>query len=146
MPRKGGVPENLISIADRPNAQELRSKGGQKAGEVCRRKKFMRDTLKNLLAIPFKEGKLETGEYRNLIEAQTKNLTVEEVMLISQLMAAISGDTKAATFIRDTSGNKPEEVQNLMLPDADNAITIRVKKYQTNGVDDETDEDDDWDN
>lgn len=127
---------NLIHINDRDNAKELQSKGGKKSGEVRQQKKFMRETLNTLLSMPYKEGKIDSIEGQNFLESITKNLSVEEVMLMGQVLSAIKGDTRAATFVRDTSGNKPEEVQQILFANNDDKeITINISKFNN----------DDWD-
>ena len=35
-------------------------------------------------------------------------MTVQDAILIKQVQKAMKGDTKAAEFIRDLSGNKPD--------------------------------------
>ena len=37
------------------------------------------------------------------------NITYQEAILIAQILKAANGDTQAATYIRDTSGNKLKE-------------------------------------
>lgn len=98
--------ENLIPNSERsPN--ELRqqcSNGGKKSGEVRRAKKAMRETLQELLNMPL--GKGDIDEITNLAEVKGKNLTAEQAMCIAMIKEALKGDVKAATFVRDTSGNK----------------------------------------
>ena len=40
------------------------------------------------------------------------NITYQEAILIAQVLKAASGDTQAANFIRDTSGNKLKEKED----------------------------------
>lgn len=49
-----------------------------------------------------------------------ENITYQEAILIAQINKALNGDTQAAVFIRDTSGNKPK----------DGAMFIKAKKFE----------------
>ena len=54
--------------------------------------------------MPVAEG--ATKEFTSIAGAKGINLTAEQAILIKQLVKAMNGDTRAATFVRDTSGNK----------------------------------------
>lgn len=83
-------------------------KGGIASGEAKRRKKAMRERLEILLDLPMKSGKLkDVEEIKNFAALKGKNITVQDAMMIAQIQKALKGDTTAATFIRDTAGQKP---------------------------------------
>ena len=83
-------------------------KGGIASGEAKRKKKAMRDRLEILLELPMKGGKLkDVEEIQNFAALKGKNITVADAMMIAQIQKALRGDTTAATFIRDTAGQKP---------------------------------------
>lgn len=92
------------------------SKGGVKSGEARRRKRAMREVLDDLLQMPIKRGELKNVECLsdltgpngncNLLNNPKVNLTVEQVVLLAQVFLAAKGNTKAATFLRDTAGQK----------------------------------------
>lgn len=98
--------ENLIPVTkkSKTEAREISSKGGIKSGEVRRAKKAMRETLQELLNLPLKKG--DIAEITSLAEAKGKNLTAEQAMCVAMIKEALKGNVKAATFVRDTSGNK----------------------------------------
>lgn len=98
--------ENLIPVnkKSKSEARAISSRGGIKSGEVRRAKKAMRETLQELLNMPL--GKGDIDEITNLAEVKGKNLTAEQAMCIAMIKEALKGDVKAATFVRDTSGNK----------------------------------------
>lgn len=105
--------ENLKSIADRPmeEQREIQLKGGYRSGEVRREKKLMRETLRDLLAMPLKDGDIE--KIKTLAEARGKNLTVQEAILLGQIKKAMAGNVQSAIFVRDTVGEKPKEELNV---------------------------------
>jgi hypothetical protein len=67
----------------------------------------MKEALRALLDMPMDKGRLH--DFHSISEADGRNVTVQEAILLSQAHKAVSGDTQAATFIRDTSGNKPND-------------------------------------
>ena len=89
-------------------ASEAGKKGGKASGEAKRRKKLMRENLEILCQLPAKGGRATDVEsIKNFAELKGKNITVEQAMLIAQIKKAMSGDTTALIFIRDTMGQKP---------------------------------------
>ena len=86
------------------------TKGGIASGQVRREKKAMKDTLETLLSMSLKEGIVEDlSEIQSIAKLEGKNITVQEAIMLKQIQKAIKGDTKAAEYIRDTSGNKLKE-------------------------------------
>ena len=89
--------------------------GGKASGEAKRRKKAMKESLDILLNMPLKSGKQADVEaVKNFAALKGKNITVEQAMLIAQIQKALKGDTQALTFLRDTSGQKPEDNLNVV--------------------------------
>ena len=89
--------KNLIPFSSdqsRDEAAKNGQKGGKKSGETRRRRKTLREDLIALL----KTVKTTTdGEEK----------TVQEGILASLIMKALSGDVRAFEVIRDTIGEKP---------------------------------------
>lgn len=95
-------------------ARELGRKGGIASGKARRKKKAMKDTLAELLTMPLEDRALENLEdIQSLATLNGKNITVQEAILLAQITKAIEGDTKAAEYVRDTSGNKLKEALEL---------------------------------
>ena len=96
-----------------PSTDEARQRGqagGIASGKARRDKKAMKDTLTALLSMPLKSGKAADVEsIKNLAALKGKNITVQEAIMLAQIQKALKGDTKAAEYIRDTSGNKLKE-------------------------------------
>lgn len=103
-------PDDLTPGQRRENAR----KAGKASAEAKKRRKAMRESLEVLLNLGMSEGEItdpETVKCWN--ELQGKNITVQDVVLVKQIMKAIKGDTKAAEFVRDTSGNRPTNEQRM---------------------------------
>lgn len=83
-------------------------KGGIASGEAKRKKKAMRERLEILLDLPMRNGKsADIAELKSWAALKGKNITVEDAIAIAQITKALKGDTTAAIYIRDTSGQNP---------------------------------------
>lgn len=103
-------PDDLTPEQRRENAR----KAGKASAEAKKRRKAMRESLEVLLNLGMSEGEItdpETVKCWN--ELQGKNITVQDAVLVKQIMRAVKGDTKAAEFVRDTSGNRPTNEQRM---------------------------------
>lgn len=108
--------DNLIPQSERTKAEqrEIARQGGIASGKSRREKKAMKDTLNDLLSMPLKSGKAADVEtIKNLAALKGKNITVQEAIMLAQIQKALKGDTKAAEYIRDTSGQKLKEAIEL---------------------------------
>lgn len=84
--------------------------GGKRSGESRRKKRAMRETLEILLSLPMNAGKkAEIDRIKNFRDIKGKNIDVETALMVQMIQKALKGDTYAAAFIRDTSGQKPQE-------------------------------------
>ena len=104
--------ENLVSLADRSTDEQrkIARQGGIASGKARREKKAMKETLEALLSMPLKAGKAADIEsIKNIASLNGKNITVQEAIMLAQIQKAMKGDTKAAEFVRDSSGNKLKE-------------------------------------
>ena len=104
--------DNLIPQSERTKAEQrvIARKGGIASGEKRREKKAMKETLETLLQMPLKSGKAtDLDEIKNIAALKGKNITVQEAIMLAQIQKAVKGDTKAAEYVRDTSGNKLKE-------------------------------------
>ena len=90
--------DNLKPPRSKSEARARGAKGGKKSGEARRRKR----ALKELMLI-----------YGEMKDPDNAALTNDEALVVSQYRLAKSGklgSTQAATFIRDTRGEKPHDV------------------------------------
>lgn len=86
------------------------TQGGIASGKVRREKKAMKDTLATLLSMPLKDGMAhDIDEIQSIASLNGKNITVQEAIMLAQIKKAVKGDTRAAEFVRDSSGNKLKE-------------------------------------
>lgn len=106
--------EDLIPVRSEREAKEKGRKGGIASGKARREKKAMKDTLATLLSMPLKDDKaVDVENIKSIAALKGKNITVQEAIMLAQIQKAMKGDTKAAEYIRDTSGQKPENNVNL---------------------------------
>lgn len=100
--------QNLIKNDDLTPSErrENARKAGIASGKARREKKAMKDTLEVLLSMPLKSGKsTDLESIKNIAAVKGKNITVQEAIMLAQIQKAMKGDTRAAEFIRDSSGN-----------------------------------------
>lgn len=89
---------------------ETATKAGIASGKARREKKAMKDTLATLLAMPLKDGiAADIDDIQSIASLNGKNITVQEAIMLAQIQKAVKGDTRAAEFVRDSSGNKLKE-------------------------------------
>lgn len=94
--------------------RQLARKAGKASVKARREKKAMRENLQTILAMTLKSGKLaDIDSVQNFAALAGKNITVQDAILIKQTQKAMMGDTRAAEFVRDLSGNKPENTLNI---------------------------------
>ncbi len=95
-------------------ARKIGAKGGIASGKARREKKAMKDTLAELLTMPLENGALDNlEEIQSIAEMKGKSISVQEAIMLAQIRKAVEGDTKAAEYIRDTSGQKPDSKMNI---------------------------------
>ena len=100
----------FTSEQNREEAVKNGCKGGIASGKARREKKAMKDTLETLLTMTLEEGQVDNLEtIQSVATLQGRNITVQEAILYAQIQKALKGDTKAAEYVRDTSGNKLKE-------------------------------------
>lgn len=108
--------EDLISLADRTTEEQqaIAKQGGIASGKTRRERKAMKDTLGVLLAMPLDDKAVTDIEgVQSVAALKGKNITVQEAIMLAQIQKAVKGDTKAAEYIRDTSGNKLKDALEL---------------------------------
>lgn len=109
-------------------ARELGKKGGKKSAEKRRERKAMKEVLLELLDLPINDCGLD--EFSSLKEIKGKNITAQQAMCVAMIKKAMSGDVPAATFVRDTSGNKPVDNEKIDSNNDENVkIEVRFKNY-----------------
>lgn len=110
--------DNLIPFNELTEEEQraLASKGGKASVEARRRKRDMKKTLEMLATLPFNlTDKNGNGIKKQLaaLGINEEDIDYEMAMNYSIFLTAIKGgknQVSAATFIRDTLGEKPKEV------------------------------------
>ena len=98
--------EDLTPEERRANAR----KAGIASGKARREKRRMKETLEILLSMPINDGVAADVEtIKSIAGLSNQNITVQDAILYAQILKAMEGDTKAAEYVRDTSGNKLKE-------------------------------------
>lgn len=125
-----------------PTSEEAREngrKGGLASAAARKKRKAMREVLNDLLDLPMREADPDNKLKSFADFAAGKNVTVEQAMLMAQLIKAIKGDTKAATFVRDTAGEKIlRDAGDNNTEFADDGFTAAIKAAAKGVWDDDT--------
>lgn len=102
--------ENLISLADRTTEEqrEIARMGGIRSQQVQKARKTGREIAQQLLAMEMSDDQIDD------VLAGAKAIlgddkSVYAVMQAKMIQCANMGDVKAATFVRDTAGDKPDD-------------------------------------
>lgn len=95
-------------------AQKMGRKGGIASAKARREKKALKDTLEELLAMPIKDGKSQDiDKIKSIAGIKGKNITMQEAIMVAMLNKAAKGDVRAAEYVRDTIGQKPDSRMNI---------------------------------
>lgn len=107
MPRDGT--KNLIPFNQRSKeeASEYGKKGGIKSGEARRRKKSLKEAANAVLAMTPSKEQTGTKLILKSIGIDESDYSYGAALVSSMIMQAIKGNTKAAKFIMDISGQNP---------------------------------------
>lgn len=110
--------------------------GSACTGREAPQEKALNDILDAILAMKCDTSAL-TDDYitetaQKLAAEKGESITLYEAIALSQIKRAIDGDTKAATFVRDSAGDKPldrSEVTNMeTITDADRRMMENISK------------------
>ena len=107
--------------------QEAGKKGGVKSGKTRAAKKQMKDTFETILSMSLHKGAVvNIDQIKNIADIKGKNITVQDAILIAQVQKALKGSIASAEFIRDTVGQRPEDIINLNTEGEDMTLNINV--------------------
>lgn len=100
--------QNLKPVQSKKEARARGKNGGIASGKVRREKKKFKETLELLLSMAMKNGAdVSVEDIQSFADLNGKNITVQDAILIAQVEKAMTGDTKAAEYVRDTIGENP---------------------------------------
>ena len=113
--------ENLIPNSAR-SPEELREngrKGGVASGKARQKKRLMKDLVIEMLNSKIWSDELKAKILNVFPEMEDEKMQVQTAMIASQIQKAMKGDTKAFEVMRDTSGQKPIDKQEITNIDQD---------------------------
>lgn len=122
----------LINILDRSPEERaaMGRKGGLKTQEINRKRRNAQEIMQLLLNAKITQDKAreKLGEYADFLP---DGATLADLVNLRQIIEAAEGSTKAAEYVRDTSGDKPVERQEInaeIMSDADRELMQQIKK------------------
>lgn len=86
---------------------EIARRGGIASGEARRRKKTMKETARMLLDMEIPDAAKELKAKLKMMGISEEDFTYQSAVMVAVLNQAMKGNTKAATFLRDTVGENP---------------------------------------
>lgn len=107
--------------------REIAKKGGKASGEVRRRKADFRKTLNMLLT-----AEIDNEEWKPVLGSLGVECTLESALLMAQIKMALEGDTQAAKFVAQYSGQSNRAEEELENKKAETEL-IRARKEAITG-------------
>lgn len=128
--------ENIRDANDNRTPEERRElarKAGQASGRARRRKANFQKTLNMLLT-----AEIDSKEWSPVLESLGVESTLESALLMAQIKQALTGDTQAAKFVAQYSGQSNRAEEDLENKKAETEL-IKARKEAITG-ENETDE------
>ena len=128
--------ENIRDANDNRTPEERRElarKAGQASGSARRRKANFQKTLNMLLT-----AEIDSKEWSPVLESLGVECTLESALLMAQIKQALTGDTQAAKFVAQYSGQSNRAEEDLENKKAETEL-IKARKEAITG-ENETDE------
>lgn len=107
--------------------RELAKKAGKASGQARRRKADFRKTLNLLLT-----AEIDNEEWKPVLESLGVECTLESALLMAQIKMALAGDTQAAKFVAQYSGQSARAEEDLENKKADTDL-IKARKEAITG-------------
>lgn len=122
--------ENIRDANDKRTPEERRElakNAGKASGQARRRKADFRKTLNLLLT-----AKIDNEEWKPVLESLGIECTLESALLMAQIKMALAGDTQAAKFVAQYSGQSARAEEDLENKKADTEL-IKARKEAITG-------------
>lgn len=122
---------NLIAMNEmtEERQREIASMGGKASQAKAKERKRARELMQTILSATMNEQQVNKvlGKDKDLIDGDA---SVYSVMLTKMALQACKGDSKAATFVRDTAGDKPDDSLNVSatFTEGDKALMDKMAK------------------
>lgn len=113
--------------------RELARKAGKASGQARRRKANFQKTLNLLLT-----AEIDNEEWKPVLEALGVECTLESALLMAQIKAALAGDTQAAKFVAQYSGQSNRAEEDLENKKAETEL-IKARKESITGENENND-------
>ena len=121
--------ENLIpftSDQDREEAKKNGIKGGVASGVARRKKKRMKELCDLVLNNKIQDERTIENLKERFPEIDAEDATFELMLILKQYEKAKDGDAKAFELLRDTSGQKPIEKQEVKNINSDGYLQVLI--------------------
>ena len=122
--------ENIRDANDKRTPEERRElakKAGKASGQARRRKADFRKTVNLLLT-----AEVDNEEWKPVLESLGIECTLESALLMAQIKMALAGDTQAAKFVAQYSGQSARAEEDLENKKADTEL-IKARKEAITG-------------
>ena len=132
--------DGTLTEEEKRRMYEIRSMGAKASNEKQRAKKTMQETFKAFceMEIPKTTARQLIGDMADMIDDE--QLTIQALMSVLALkIGTEDGNVKALEFLRDTSGNKPKDVQEIkadIMTESDKKLLANVAKRVNVSTDD----------
>ena len=113
--------------------RELAKIAGKASGKARRRKANFQKTLNLLLT-----AELDNKEWKPVLESLGVECTLESALLMAQIKAALDGDTQAAKFVAQYSGQSNRAEEDLENKKAETEL-IKARKESITGENENND-------
>lgn len=113
--------------------RELAKIAGKASGQARRRKVNFQKTLNLLLT-----AEIDNEEWKPVLESLGVECTLESALLMAQIKAALSGDTQAAKFVAQYSGQSNRAEEDLENKKAETEL-IKARKESITGENENND-------
>ena len=113
--------------------RELAKKAGRASGQARRRKANFQKTLNLLLT-----AEIDNEEWKPVLESLGVECTLESALLMAQIKAALDGDTQAAKFVAQYSGQSNRAEEDLENKKAETEL-IKARKESITGENENND-------
>lgn len=113
--------------------RELAKIAGQASGKARRRKANFQKTLNLLLT-----AEINNEEWKPILESLGVECTLESALLMAQIKAALDGDTQAAKFVAQYSGQSNRAEEDLENKKAETEL-IKARKESITGENENND-------
>lgn len=113
--------------------RELAKKAGRASGKARRRKANFQKTLNLLLT-----AEIDNEEWKPILESLGVECTLESALLMAQIKAALDGDTQAAKFVAQYSGQSNRTEEDLENKKAETEL-IKARKESITGENENND-------